>query len=114
MHGEQMKEIVKKTMIENGCDVLDIGFISEHNVQKIGKLVQIYPDWVGVLFCKNVSCCSLLLNSMYSNVRCIVAHKDSTNDVYLARNKYNANVLCLPNECGPQALNLITTFICVK
>jgi ribose 5-phosphate isomerase RpiB len=113
MHGEFTKEFIKKILIKNGCDVLDIGFISEHNVSKMGTLMQNYPDWTGLIFCKNVSCCSLQLNTLFSNIKCVVAHKDSQ-DLYLARNLYNANIVCFPNDCGPQIENLISTFICVK
>lgn len=112
LQGHEMKDSVKKLLVEAKADVFDMGFVGEQNISKIGDIVHNYPNWVAIIFCKNASCFSVLLNK-YSNVRSIVAHTDEQ-DLFLARNKFGANVMCFPMEAMdllPKTLDLISTFV---
>jgi ribose 5-phosphate isomerase RpiB len=111
--GIYVKNYIKEIMTENGCDIIDIGTVNEYNISKIGQLIQNYPNWIGIVFCNNVNCCSLQLNSMYTNVRCITAQKDP-HDLYMARKNYKANIMCFPSTSHKSdIMNLISGFICV-
>jgi ribose 5-phosphate isomerase RpiB len=106
---ERMKQYTMQLLKNNNCDVFDMGFVSESNISKIGEVVNSYPNWTAIVFCKNASSLSILLNN-YTNVRSIVAHTDE-HDIFMARNKYQANIMCFPVECGEKLNDLVGTFL---
>lgn len=112
LHGQVMKDSVKNLLLEAKADVFDMGFVGETNVARIGDIVQNYPNWIAIVFCKNASCLSVLLNK-FTNVRSIVAHTDER-DIFMARNVYGANIMCFPmesEELASKTLDLISTFV---
>ena len=112
LQGQTVKESVKKLLTQAKADVFDMGFVGEQNISRIGDIVHNYPNWVAIVFCKNASCLSILLNK-YTNVRSIVAHTDEQ-DIFMARNRHGANVMCFPMDSQnllPRTLDLISTFV---
>lgn len=112
LQGQQFKESVKALLLDAKADVFDMGYVGEKNIERIGDVVHNYPNWVAIVFCKNASCLSVLLNK-FTNVRSIVAHTDEQ-DLFMARNKFGANVMCFPMEAQdllPKTLDLISTFV---
>jgi ribose 5-phosphate isomerase RpiB len=110
LQGQLVKESVKQLLIKNGCDVFDMGFVSESNISKIGEIVHNYPQWAAIVFCRNAASLSVLLNGNFTNVRSIVANTDEQ-DMFLARNKHKANIMCFPMNCVPNVFNLVSTFV---
>lgn len=110
LKGQLIKESLKKLLGNNGCDIFDVGFVSESNIEKVGKIVHDYPDWVAVVFCDNATCLSLSLNQHYTNVKSFVANANE-HDLFTARHRYRANVMCFPMNCAHQAINLVTSFL---
>lgn len=112
LQGQHLKQSVKSLLIENKCDVFDMGFIGEININKIGDIIQNNPDWCAILFCQNANCVNLLLNK-YSNIRSVVAIPDNDLDIWTAKRKHNANVMCFPtsSHLHSHTINIVSNFI---
>ena len=94
LKGQFAKNNMKKLLFEHRCDVFDLGFIGETNISKLGNTIRQYPDWVAIVFCENPASISILLNE-FTNVRSVTAYPNER-DLFLARNRYRANVMCVP------------------
>ena len=112
LKGQFAKLSMKKILETHQCDIFDIGFIGENNINKIADIVQNHPDWTALVFCENASCISILLNK-YSNIRSIVAHSNEQ-DIFKARHTHHANIACVPMKAeniGIWGPHVLTTFV---
>ncbi len=96
--GYDLKEKIKKYLIENGCDVTDCGTDSTDScdypefANKLCLAIKDDPELKGILICGTGIGMSMAANR-HSHIRAALCHNEFT--ARLTRQHNNANVLCM-------------------
>jgi len=117
LQGQHLKSYVKKMLEDNKCEVFDMGFVGESNYSKVADIINSNPEWLAIVFCENANCFNLLFNSgRYTNIRSVLALPDGQFDMWTAKNKHGANVLCFSSSCSklyPYVTGIVSNFIAI-
>jgi ribose 5-phosphate isomerase B len=114
--GYQLKEYLKKYLINNGCEVVDLGCHSEHSIDypdfghPVAEIVENDENTIGILICGSGNGINMTANK-HQGIRSALCWTPEI--ASLARQHNNANVIALPARfiSMEQAIEMVTIFL---